>query len=143
MNIKMRSILTVFITLAGLCFIACNHQKQVAKKEEVQVQTVSTTPDAAPDKGLVIYRVLVSFYSIGAGIDIETHDKFKEFLLNSHPKVMYEEVAWGREGEVDYCFRLFGMNKEDQQTFITDLKMIAEKSDRMRVEEDKSCSHKK
>ncbi len=139
----MRSVLTILVALTSFCFVACKHQKQVAKKEEMKAQTVSTAPDAAPDKGPVIYKVLVSFYSIGAGIDIEAHDKFKEFLMNSHPKLVYEEAAWGREGEVDYCFRLFDMNKEDQQTFITDLKKIAEKSDRMRVEEDKPCSHKK
>jgi hypothetical protein len=37
-----------------------------------------------------------------------------------------EAVPWGREGEVDFCFRLSELSSEDQASFINEMKKAME-----------------
>ncbi len=52
--------------------------------------------------------LVVSFISIGAGIDQEANNKLdkvvQDFVKKNECKINSEMRTWGREGEKDYCF---------------------------------------
>jgi hypothetical protein len=60
----------------------------------------------------------VSFRSIGAGIDRKS---YKSFLLF---KLTYEQIFWGREGEMDYCFHYQGLNEKQIVKFEKEIKEL-------------------
>jgi hypothetical protein len=142
-------LITAVFVMTG--FISCKSKQQTQK-------TVTETPPPPPppaplpldgetslnDTNVPItYRVIVSFVSFGAGIDSETREKFTAFLDNDPKKPVYEAIGWGREGEVDYCLLLKEYQPADQKVLISQIKTLVEKSDRVRVEEYKPCTHKR
>jgi hypothetical protein len=70
----------------------------------------------------LIKGLVVSFYSTGGGIDIEAARKFNawisEYKTQSGQPVVYEKIAWGREGEVDYCIQLESFSPTDAEQFV-------------------------
>src|SRR6185503_10536349 len=64
------------------------------------------------------YRLIVSFYSICCGINGEAKEKVDEFVSNyerdKRTRLARETVNWGREGEIDYCFRLSGLGSREE-----------------------------
>jgi hypothetical protein len=78
------------------------------KKESIQENTIK--------------NLVVSFYSIGSGIDYKSAEKFEQFLstftLDNGSKPVYEKIGWGREGEIDYCITLDGWNYNDAASFV-------------------------
>lgn len=125
-------------SVISLAFISCKTKKQTLKTNENSA-TISSNQTASP----ITYRLIVSFISKGAGPDSE---KIKSFLAYSdgHPKKpAYQTIAWGREGEVDYCFTLSELtSKKDLVTFIEDIKKIGAGSDMLIVSENIECQHK-
>ena len=77
------------------------------KKHEASAQNEASVPEKVMESS---YPVTVSFYSIGEGTDGSAITRFKEFILEFNTKesvlLAYETNPWGREGEVDYCFKL-------------------------------------
>lgn len=57
---------------------------------------------------------IVSFYSIGEGIDRGQPEKLRSFIdafgKKRDIKIEFLETHWGREGETDYCFPLTGFS---------------------------------
>lgn len=81
------------------------------------------------------YAVIVSFISIGAGIDHEAVQKLEAFV-NEHPKKpVYDKVQQGREGEMEYRFQLKEFSTAEQKTFIDELKKAAGSSDLVKFSE--------
>ncbi len=76
--------------------------------------------------GLPPYRVSISFYSIGSGINHQALEKWKTFVSDfekaQNVKISVEEYHWGREGEVDFCLPMINIIKDKQQTFVRQLK---------------------
>lgn len=103
------------------------------------------TASKAPETTVVaddVYRLWVSFYSAGEGIDLATIEQFKKFIDSQAKKIAYEETSWGREGEVDYCLKLSELNSAEQADFIKNAKELLSKSKLVHVEENKKCVHK-
>jgi hypothetical protein len=71
-------------------------------------------------------RLLVSFYSIGGGIDVKSAESFDRFILSyktsDGKSISYERVPWGREGELDYCILFNGMQASNIEDFIESAK---------------------
>lgn len=69
-----------------------------------------------------IIRLLVSFYSVGGGIDIKTGQAFDNFIsaykTNSGKPITFERVPWGREGELDYCISFSTLSLDETSLFI-------------------------
>ncbi|MFY0674698.1 MAG: hypothetical protein JXQ87_14965 [Bacteroidia bacterium] len=84
-------------------------------------------------------RFIVSFYSPGDGINRTAKQKFISFLENLEPSLSYNEVKWGREGEVDYCFALTEMKKADQDAFVKSVKELLAKADKVKFSENSPC----
>lgn len=51
---------------------------------------------------------VLSFYSIGSGKNGRAYTKFnsfiREFNSKNNPKIQYDIIDWGKEGEKDVCF---------------------------------------
>jgi hypothetical protein len=69
-----------------------------------------------------IQNLVVSFYSIGGGIDYKSAEKFEQFLLSftleNGSKPVFEKIGWGREGEIDFCISLDAWNYTDAASFV-------------------------
>lgn len=90
-----------------------------------------------------IYRLSVSFYSIGAGTDGEAIGKFTKFLEEYKPKVAHEISRWGREGEVNFCFRLSELKPKEQEKFVAEVKKLLASCQLVHIEENRTCVKKR
>lgn len=120
---------------------ACNSTKNVTDKKTTTSKTQNTiTTDTN-------YRFSVSFISIGAGIDKKAKQKYDQYITEYEQKnkvqLNYETTNWGREGEVDYCFKLTELDKKKQELFIIETKEILKTSSLVRYKENMICRQKK
>lgn len=86
---------------------------------------------------------IVSFYSIGEGIDRGFPEKLLAFVeaygnkLKS--KIEFSEIHWGREGETDYCFLLTGMPDSGIQDFKAGAKDALKGAEHVHFLENQPC----
>lgn len=110
----------------------------MCKKAELN-QTVAAGNSATKDSS---YRFIVSFISIGSGIDRKAKTQYEQFLkdfeLKNNLTISYEKKYWGREGEVNFCFMLNELKKEEQESFILQSKNLLINSTRVRFKETNS-----
>jgi hypothetical protein len=63
-----------------------------------------------------ICNLNVSFRSSGAGIDRRSYKVFMDYLsifeTEEKVKLNYQQIFWGREGEMDYCFKYDNLNEK-------------------------------
>jgi ABC-type glycerol-3-phosphate transport system substrate-binding protein len=89
------------------------------------------------------YRLVVSFYSIGAGTNGKARRSFSELIEKFEKehkiKLAVKDIAWGREGERDYCLALAELKPQEQTKFITSVKSLLEKEKWTRVSENVPC----
>jgi hypothetical protein len=82
---------------------------------------------------------VISFVSIGAGIDRNTQKKFESFLSTKYPDISYKVIPAGYEGEGDYCFDLSDLAEEQQATFREELKQLLQQSKLVIISEQENC----
>lgn len=125
-------VLTLLIIISSLT--ACHCSKKVTSADAVN--SVTELNDS-------IFRVTVSFYSKGGGIDKKAKSNFATFLenydLKNKAKLSYETANWGREGETDYCFKLSELNADRQVSFVSELKETLKESALVRIKENTTC----
>jgi len=132
----------IFTTVAFLMFftVSCKSTKKTTEKVETKTETAQTL---APDA----YRLIVSFISIGGGSDYKLKKEFLEFAATYATKIgkkiEAENFAWGREGEVDLCYKLLELNKKESDDFVAESKTFLSKSKLVRISENLPCSHKR
>ena len=85
---------------------------------------------------------VVSFISLGAGIDHDTAQDFEDFLSTEYPDLIYEANPAGREGELDYCFDLSVLSIDQQATFRQKSAQILQKSKLVQISELERCPKK-
>lgn len=90
--------------------------------DTVVTTVVADNSTTTTDTVQVIYRLSISFISKGEGIDGNTQESFLKWVLAqpSHPK--YDEYHWGREGEINYCFKLSELSTREQEIFVRDVR---------------------
>ncbi|HEY4800209.1 MAG TPA: hypothetical protein VII99_14105, partial [Bacteroidia bacterium] len=96
---------------------------------------IVTQPQNAPQIQNDNVRLVVSFFSIGQGIDLKTHDEFLKFLDSYPKKIAYSPKHWGREGEVDYCLSLNELSPVEQNYFVKKANDILLKSSFVHMKE--------
>ncbi|MGZ3864253.1 MAG: hypothetical protein ACXVPN_13665 [Bacteroidia bacterium] len=97
------------------------------EKKRVKKKKARANQEALAKEGT--YRLVLSFISKGAGLDNATHDKVIAYVTNHPKKPAFETHRWGREGEVDYCFKLTELTADEQKVFVKDIeKMIPDKT---------------
>ncbi|MES2588004.1 MAG: hypothetical protein V4622_03420 [Bacteroidota bacterium] len=126
----MKSIIYICLLFS---LVSCNTQKRLAKKKAKEELLTADTN----------YRFSVSFISIGSGTDGKAKKVFEAFIADYNTKnkckLVYETTPWGREGEVDYCFKLKELKAKQQESFITDLKEALKSSTLVRYQENSPC----
>lgn len=85
---------------------------------------------------------VVSFISIGAGIDRNMEREFKSFLRTKYPQLSYEVSPAGYEGEGNYCFDLSDLSEEQQAIFREESLKLLEKSRLVEISEPENCPNK-
>jgi len=102
-------------------------------------KTKLTTPE--------LYSLVVSFYSIGAGIDAPIAREFDFYVRDfqeQHADYFYaERVPWGREGEVDYCIQFPTLGKEKARDFMDTVNEIIAKSNMVHINENAECKRRR
>ena len=90
-----------------------------------------------------IYSLVVSFYSIGGGIDRAVAQEFdyliKDFQEQFGDDFSAERVSWGREGEIDYCIQLGKLKTASLNSFKSRAEIILKKTDRVHSKENAPC----
>lgn len=75
-----------------------------------------------------ICNMNISFRSIGAGIDRKSYKSFLSFLEkfenDEKLKLTYEQIFWGREGEMDYCFHYSNLTESQITKFEKEIKEL-------------------
>ncbi len=82
---------------------------------------------------------VVSFISVGAGIDRNAQQDFESFLKSKYPNISYEKIPRGREGELDYCFKLSDLSATRRATLIEGSKQILTRSNLVKISENSNC----
>lgn len=148
--------LTFIAFVLVVAVTSCRNKKEVVQVTTVTVPASETTMIAPVTKPVKTgeadttakvenYRFIVSFYSIGEGVDAFSHRKFIAYLLDYKRKnkaVYAEEAPWGREGEVDYCMKLIELNAVEQADFIKNLKTELVEARWVHYYENKPCDKK-
>jgi hypothetical protein len=129
----------VFITL-----LACHNAKKATDKNTTIPISVNNVKSMEVDTN---YRFSVSFISIGAGIDRKAKQEYDQFIVDfdqkNNVKLNYEVTSWGREGEVDYCFKLTELNKVQKDQFVAKSKETIKSSTLIRFRENMPCKEKR
>ena len=126
--------------IALMALLSCNSNKQ---------STQDTTPSMGQNTkpGDIKDRFSVSFISIGAGTDGKAKDQFEQFIPAFEQKIKvklaFEKIPWGREGEVDYCFDLTGLDTKKQTQFIAETKELLKGSTLVQYKENEPCQQKR
>ena len=68
--------------------------------------------------------------------------QFIEFLNSYTGSVIYEEIPWGKEGEIDFCITFIGPSTEKEHEFIVESRKLLAASDRVNIHEDHACWYK-
>jgi hypothetical protein len=140
----MRTLLIV----AAFFTIACHSSKKassitITEVEESKQAQQTEMPPASMEKNI---RLLVTFASIGAGIDPNGKTMLDEYINSFKEKsgklVKYGTLAWGREGEYDCEFSLNELNLNEQTDFLKGLKKLFEGNQLIQIEENKSSRFK-
>ena len=124
------------LSLVVLLFFSCHSTKKIEKNVETTIENVNS--DLVNN-----FRFIVSFYSPGNGIDRKMQQKYQEFIANNYPKVIFEKIKWGKEGEIDFCFKLNELDEEKKKQFVKNSKEILSNSNRVHIYENTPCKHKK
>ncbi|CAN5626247.1 hypothetical protein BH11BAC1_BH11BAC1_25840 [soil metagenome] len=90
-----------------------------------------------------LMRFIVSFYSIGSGIDRGQPDNLKTYTdvfgKKNSLTIEFSEMHWGREGEIDYCFTLNGLSEAQIVNFIAGAKVALKAAEHVHFIENQAC----
>lgn len=162
----MRSIL-IPLAIAGVTAMSCKSPEATAstetksKPESATVTQPTTTgapasTEAAHEEVMMtdqdkqsdnIYRLIVSFISIGEGTDRNGKAKLDAVLESWKQKtgklITYEPISWGREGETDFCFKINELSAQEQELFAADMKKAFDGNQLIQITENQPCIHKR
>jgi len=125
---------------AVISILACNSTKKATVK--------NLTPSTSNNINEIdtLYRLSVSFISIGAGTDKKARQDYDQYLIQYEQKnkikLSFKITPWGREGEKDYCFKLNELNKKQQEVFIAETKEVLKNSTLVRYKENQPITFK-
>ena len=116
---KKNFLLSLILILMFSC--KARHGKEVTMLPETVVVQDSTTLHP-PEQTGQLYRLVVTFISIGEGTDQEAGPMLENYVsvFNDENSILasYDRIPWGREGEIDNCFMLNNFSSVQQKSFI-------------------------
>jgi len=132
----------LLIIAALLSTLACHTSKKAGSTSASNMEEgkPDTQKEQSPQLAKNI-RLIVTFASIGAGIDPNGKTMLDDFINSFKEKsgklVKYGTLDWGREGEFDCEFSLNELNLNEQTDFVKGLKKQFEGNQLIQVEENK------
>lgn len=113
-----------------------------AINSNTEQKTMNDTTKANKDE---VYRLIVSFISIGEGTDMKAVNELRSYIeeskKNYNKGINPVEVPWGREGEVDFIFRLSNLSDEEQIKFVNGLTSMYTENKLVQISERSRCPH--
>lgn len=163
-NFLIMKTLNAFIFAITLMLVSCGSTKNTPQKETTTEATPAppvtsvVSEEAAPvvspangerepqtDPKETVYRLIISFISIGEGTDGEARKMMDNVLgiwaEHNQVTLKYDTFPWGREGEVDFCFRLSELNTELQDAFVSEMKEVMKGRNLIQITENQKCMH--
>lgn len=119
----------------------------VASEEAAPVVAPPANGEREPqtDPKETVYRLIISFISIGEGTDGDARQLMDNLLgiwaEHNQVTLKYDSFPWGREGEVDYCFRLNELNTELQDAFVSEMREVMKDRNLIQITENQKCMH--
>lgn len=137
------------VLVAALLTDGCKSKDPVVTYKTLQKDTTVVSNysinDPDPLSKTENIRLIVSLISTGEGIDREAMGDInlhtKNVMTHIKKPIQYVLVFWGREGEVDVCFRLKNLNPMEQTAFIEDLKELFANRTLVVITENQPCNH--
>jgi len=124
-HITKNIIITTSILFLGISvFASCATTKEVGK------ESISVTST---------HHLTVSFFSPGGGINEKAKAVYDTFLKENYSELKFDEIRWGREGEVDYCFQNIALSEDKTTLFIQETKELMAKFDKVNITENEPC----
>ena len=127
----MKKLMIILISGSLALTAACKTKEKTNSK----ARGSSATKTESGSEKKEMYRFVVSFFSPGNGTDGEAITKLDKFLADHPKKPKADHINWGREGEVDYCFKLKEFSTDEQKIFIDQVKKLIQSSDRVNFSE--------
>lgn len=128
-SIVLKSLFIIFFVSIS---ISCKNRKPKATAIEATPQN-----DAKTDSLQI--RLVIAFISIGEGTDQEAIGKLNtyvdEFNRDHQVKAINYQMPWGREGEVDNCFKLENFTPDEQDKFITGVRELFKGNKLVQIQE--------
>ena len=111
-----------------------------------EVKTGDTaTASSVPEPST--YGFTVSFYSTGGGTDSKMIDRFNAFVASYEKEknvtLAHETNGWGREGEVDYCFKLAELSEKERIDFSQQAMKLLSESQLVHYMQNGQCHQKR
>ena len=142
---------TFLVLIVCLGLLSCKNGEQIKSEtstertaEKVKDMSSETSTDSEKDK---VYDFIVSFISKASGIDHSIKAKvdaeIAAFEKANKLTVSNEQIRWGREGEIDYCFDLKELSTTQKKEFIAKISEVVGKTDMVHLTESAKCVHKR
>lgn len=151
MNVRRTLRLSAVAALVAVAASACGGEStpKAASPAEAEAAMSAGPADAgvssvepAPSRHTT-HRVVVSFTSIGTGIDGAARDQLLEILdrwrIAKGHELETERRRWGKEGETDVCVTLDELSDAERGKFLGEVRAVAGKSDRVQITESATC----
>jgi hypothetical protein len=129
---------SVTVTVSETSSNSSQSSSSSSASDSVIVQTEVPDIPIPVETDTNVVRLVVSFISKGAGIDYETLKSF-EIWLAERPRFIYTKSYWGREGEVNLCFRMSNLSTREQEIFVRDVRTQLTDKDLVIVSEWSVC----
>lgn len=127
-----------------LCLIIACKANENTEKKSMETSKEINNQNQSNQK---TYDIVVSFISMGEGIDEKTRDElvksFKLKIDEFKTRVNVEQVPWGREGEIDYCFTLDNLTDSQKKELKKLIKQIVKDNQLINYQENVPCVHKR
>jgi hypothetical protein len=114
------------------------------KQNSVAAPPAKPSPTASLPTGdelQVLNNLVISFYSTGEGVNqkaVETVENFLKEYSAKYP-VPYSKVAWGREGEVDFCILLSQIEGDERRIFVDKVRTLVKGFELIHIYENQPC----
>lgn len=129
----------IIILLAFSCKTQKNEvvdEEPITTVAESQNETIEE-PEIEEPTLPVGESLVVSFYSIGSGINNEAMTSFNNYI--SGVGLTFKQIAWGREGEQDFCFSKSDLETIDYDKFISEIRSLLEDEEHVIIGENAKC----
>jgi hypothetical protein len=123
--------ITICLIFAVVFFSCCKSKQNGVSTPPAKPAPSAPLPtsDEVEAQKQAYNNVVISFYSIGEGVNAKAIEAIENFIGEYSKKINkaipYSKIAWGREGEVDYCILLTELKPDERKIFVDESRRLA------------------